>query len=67
MLIVPNNPKYATNFNKIKQQLADNLSGLCSTIEHVGSTAVAELAAKPIIDIDIIYNDISDFEQIKRV
>ncbi|RZK70281.1 MAG: GrpB family protein [Pedobacter sp.] len=40
--------------------------GLCISIEHVGSTAVPALAAKPIIDIDIIYNEVSDFEQIKK-
>ena len=35
-------------------------------IEHVGSTAIPELAAKPIIDVDIIYNETSDFHLIKK-
>jgi GrpB-like predicted nucleotidyltransferase (UPF0157 family) len=34
-------------------------------IEHVGSTAVPNLDSKPIIDIDIIYFNPTDFEKIK--
>ncbi len=41
------------NFNQIKEVLVDVLFGLDVTVEHVGSTAVPGLAAKPIIDIDI--------------
>ncbi|RYF13462.1 MAG: GrpB family protein [Flavobacteriales bacterium] len=66
MLIAPYNSEYVANFNKIKQQLKDSLVGLCVAIEHVGSTAIPDLAAKPIIDIDIIYNEKSDFEHIKK-
>lgn len=36
-----------------------------STIEHVGSTAVPSLAAKPIIDIDLVYPTNGDFEALK--
>lgn len=35
-------------------------------VEHVGSTAVKGLAAKPIIDIDIIYDKKSSFEEIGK-
>lgn len=41
------------------------LGGLLYRIEHVGSTAVPNLAAKPIIDLDIVYSQDADFEEIK--
>jgi GrpB-like predicted nucleotidyltransferase (UPF0157 family) len=49
------NPEWATQFAALKSQLAAILSGLSIVgIEHVGSTSVVGLAAKPILDIDII-------------
>jgi len=39
---------------------------LSNVIEHVGSTAVPGLAAKPIIDIDIVYSAEISFEEIKN-
>lgn len=46
--------KWIEDFHRIKEVLNEVLSGLEIKIEHVGSTAVAGLAAKPIIDIDVI-------------
>jgi GrpB-like predicted nucleotidyltransferase (UPF0157 family) len=40
--------------------LASTLGGLAVAIEHVGSTAVPGLAAKPIIDLDVVIADRSD-------
>jgi GrpB-like predicted nucleotidyltransferase (UPF0157 family) len=41
-------------FANLRSPLATALSGLAIAIEHVGSTAVPGLAAKPIIDIDVV-------------
>ncbi|TDD29212.1 GrpB family protein [Kribbella turkmenica] len=41
-------------FNEISAQLAPYLTEVPHRIEHVGSTAVPGLAAKPIIDIDVV-------------
>ncbi len=66
MLISVYNAEWPTHFEKINKKLLNILSGLTVNIEHIGSTAVPGLAAKPIIDIDIIYNESSDFEYIKN-
>jgi GrpB-like predicted nucleotidyltransferase (UPF0157 family) len=66
MLIHPYSADWNTHFESIKAVLDLALLGLDITIEHVGSTAVTGLAAKPIIDIDIVYNDSSTFQLIKH-
>jgi len=65
MLIHPYSPNWNTHFDLIKAVLHQALYSLDITIEHVGSTAVPGLSAKPIIDIDIVYKDESIFTQIK--
>ncbi len=65
MLLKKYSPDWIKYFNNIKSEIEKALSGLTYTIEHVGSTAVPHLDAKPIIDIDIIYNGQRDFEIIK--
>jgi GrpB-like predicted nucleotidyltransferase (UPF0157 family) len=61
--------KYSTlwvkDFTDIKREIENVLEGLTYSIEHIGSTAVPNLDSKPIIDIDIIYFNPSDFEKIK--
>ena len=42
------------SFAQIRAYLWPSVQDLATTIEHVGSTAVPGLAAKPIIDIDIV-------------
>ena len=53
-------------FAEIAAPLKDALNGVGCHIEHVGSTSVNGLAAKPIIDIDIIVDDFADFPAVKR-
>ncbi|KAF2643632.1 UPF0157-domain-containing protein [Massarina eburnea CBS 473.64] len=49
------NPSWPSQFETIKSSLSSYLASLSVlSIEHVGSTSVPGLAAKPIIDIDII-------------
>jgi GrpB-like predicted nucleotidyltransferase (UPF0157 family) len=66
MLIVEYNPEWITHFEKIKEKLSNVLFGIDVTIQHVGSTSIPNLAAKPIIDLDIIYYETTDFEHIKK-
>ena len=66
MLLVDYNPEWINQFEKIKEKLSQFLLGIDVNIEHIGSTSVPQLAAKPIIDIDIIYYQSVDFERIKN-
>ncbi|MEJ8842633.1 GrpB family protein [Lacibacter sp. H375] len=66
MLIQDYIATWAFNFQAIKTILAEALSDVLVLIEHIGSTAVPGLAAKPIIDIDIIFENNTDFNTIKN-
>lgn len=52
--IEPYNPDWKTAFEKIKQVLKTVLGNSKADIQHVGSTAIPGLYAKPVLDIDII-------------
>ncbi len=49
--IVPHDPEWADQFILERERISRVLRRRVSVIEHIGSTAVADLAAKPIIDI----------------
>ena len=54
VIVLPYQESWKDDFEKIAQELRTVLSELAIRIEHVGSTAVEGLAAKPIIDIDLV-------------
>ena len=47
-------PSWPERFRYLAGRIAAALADLAMTIEHVGSTAVPGLAAKPIIDLDVV-------------
>jgi GrpB-like predicted nucleotidyltransferase (UPF0157 family) len=47
------NPVWQENFEREKRLLLENLGERIVDVEHVGSTAVLGMLAKPIIDIDV--------------
>lgn len=51
------NPEWANAFSNLKAQYLMLLGGLIVDIQHVGSTSVVGLAAKPVIDIDIVIDN----------
>lgn len=53
------NEEWAADFSAVKAELDDALGSLALRIEHVGSTSVIGLSAKPIIDIDVVIRDAS--------
>jgi GrpB-like predicted nucleotidyltransferase (UPF0157 family) len=56
--VVTYDPDWPTKFEALRQRLSQALAGVPVVgIEHVGSTAVPGLAAKPVIDIDIVVTE----------
>lgn len=53
-------------FSRIEDELRKAVGALALTIEHVGSTAVPGLAAKPIIDIELVISSAYQFPPVKE-
>lgn len=60
VIVVDYDDKWSLNFQEIEKELKEALGDIALKIEHVGSTSVINLAAKPIIDIDVVIDSISD-------
>lgn len=58
--VVDYDPAWPAVFETLRTRLLDALGGLAASIEHVGSTAVPGLAAKPVIDIDVVVRSPAD-------
>jgi GrpB-like predicted nucleotidyltransferase (UPF0157 family) len=56
--------RWPATFEQLKQRLQQALGTLALAIEHVGSTAVAGLAAKPIIDLDVVIAGRAELPQV---
>ena len=65
MLIEKYTSSWINYFADLKREIENGLNGLEYSIEHVGSTSVQNLDSKPIIDIDIIYDNETVFKKIK--
>ncbi|HEX4301184.1 MAG TPA: GrpB family protein [Rhizomicrobium sp.] len=52
VIVVDYDPAWPQIYERLRAPLAAALGDCVATIEHVGSTAVPGLAAKPVIDID---------------
>lgn len=60
------NPLWKQTFEKMKSELTDIISFANPQIEHIGSTSVEGLSAKPIIDILIGLQNEDDLDKITR-
>ena len=59
-------PRWPRLFEVLRSRIAAVLNGLAISIVHVGSTAVPGLAAKPIIDIDVLIRSSADLPVVIR-
>ena len=64
VVVLPYDEGWKRDFAAIKQEIEVAIGDLILGIEHVGSTSVPGLAAKPIIDLDIV---ISGYEVLEQV
>ncbi len=64
MVVVNYNEKWPPDFLKIKEELLKVLTVSCQ-VQHVGSTSIPGMKAKPIIDIDVGLENWKDFEKVK--
>lgn len=58
--IVEPNPDWSLQYQEAKNKIQDALGPNLVSIDHVGSTSVPTLPAKPLIDIDLVVADIED-------
>ena len=64
VIVAPYDEQWKEEFKKIEKELMMVLDGLVLRIEHVGSTSVEGLSAKPIIDIDVVIEDYDVFAEV---
>ena len=68
VIVLPYDAEWRTDFEKIKKEIELVIGDLTIGVEHVGSTSVEGLSAKPCIDIDVIIKDNSVLDEvIKRL
>lgn len=58
--IVDYDPEWPERFERERERIAWALGPLARRIDHIGSTAVPGLAAKPIVDIQVSVPDVED-------
>jgi GrpB-like predicted nucleotidyltransferase (UPF0157 family) len=54
IVVLDYDPNWPFVFQSLRKRIAETLGDMAAAIEHVGSTAVPNLEAKPIIDIDVL-------------
>ena len=64
VIVVPYDVAWKFAFEDIKIELESALGDLIIGIEHVGSTSVIGLSAKPCIDVDVIIKDYTVFDAV---
>ena len=60
----PYNPKWKELFKHERELISTTLSDFLVDIQHIGSTAIPAIVSKPIIDIAVAIDDLSNIEQV---
>lgn len=66
MILHKHNPNWVNEFKRLESLYLSTLGDLTLRIEHIGSTAIKAISAKPILDIDIVIAKESDFITVKK-
>lgn len=64
VIVLPYDKAWRSDFEKIKAEIESVAGDLIVGIEHVGSTSVEGMSAKPCIDLDIVIEDVSGMDAI---
>ena len=64
VIVLPYDAAWESAFEAIKAEIQTALGDLMLGIEHVGSTSVKGMSAKPCIDIDVVIRDYSVFDAV---
>ena len=64
MIVLPYDEAWKSAFEAIRAEIQTALCDLMLGIEHVGSTSVKGMSAKPCIDIDVVIRDYSVFDAV---
>lgn len=64
VIVTPYDPAWKSDFEQIKREIESVLGNLILGMEHVGSTSVEGMSAKPCIDIDVVIKDYGVFETV---
>ena len=64
VIVLPYDPAWKDAFEAIKGEIEAALGDLILGVEHVGSTSVEGLSAKPCIDVDVVIQDYSVFAEV---
>ena len=63
VVVVGYDPQWPTSYEEEKERILDVIGEVAVAIEHIGSTAVPGLGAKPIIDIMVAVSRLADAER----
>lgn len=63
----PHNPEWAKMYETEARELKRIFDSLAIDINHVGSTSIPNICAKPIIDIQVSLKRLEDFEQVRHI
>ncbi len=62
--ILESNPEWLVQFGRLASALRDTVGNVI--VEHIGSTAISGLAAKPILDVMILFRDAGEAENVRK-
>jgi GrpB-like predicted nucleotidyltransferase (UPF0157 family) len=66
IIICEYDPSWPNQFEEIAAWARIALGNVALRIEHIGSTAVPGVAAKPVVDLDVVVSPHDVFEAIRR-
>jgi GrpB-like predicted nucleotidyltransferase (UPF0157 family) len=67
VIVTEYNPEWEKQFEVAAAQIQEILGGECLAVHHIGSTAIAGMAAKPIIDLMPVVRDIEKIDAFNEI